>query len=127
MRSRAMVEARDVLVPEIEYVLLVLGMGIVTYIPRWFPLFFLSQRKLPLWFIEWLDLIPVAILSALIFSDLFMTGGPHHLEVLQPKSIVAIPTFLFALKTRSLGGTVIVGIALFWFATIFFALKAVGQ
>jgi len=27
---------------------------------------------------------------------------------------VAIPTFLFALKTRSLGGTVLVGMMLFW-------------
>ncbi|WP_422573630.1 hypothetical protein [Methanothrix sp.] len=34
--------------------------------------------------------------------------------------MVAIPTFLFALKTRSLGGTVIVGMALFWLATTFF-------
>lgn len=105
--------------PETGYILLVIGMGLVTYIPRWFPLFFLSQRKLPQWFIEWLDMIPVAILSALIFSDLFVTGDPRHLEVLQVKSIVAIPTFLFALKTKSLGGTVIVGMVLFWLAGMF--------
>jgi branched-subunit amino acid transport protein len=94
-------------------------MGLVTYIPRWFPLFFLSKRRLPQWLIEWLDLIPVAILSALIFSDLFVTGNPRHLEILQPKSIVAVPTFLFALKTRSLGGTVIAGMVLFSLTTRF--------
>jgi branched-subunit amino acid transport protein len=105
---------------EIEYILLIVGMGLVTYIPRWFPLFFLSRRKLPLWFIEWLDLIPIAILSSLIFSDLFVTGNPRQLEILQIKSIVAIPTFLFALKTRSLGGTVIVGMVLFWLTARFF-------
>lgn len=105
--------------PETGYILLVIGMGLVTYIPRWFPLFFLSQRKLPQWFIEWLDMIPVAILSALIFSDLFVTGDPRYLEVLQVKSIVAIPTFLFALKTKSLGGTVILGMVLFWLAGMF--------
>ncbi len=107
--------------PETGYILLVIGMGLVTYIPRWFPLFFLSQRKLPQWFIEWLDMIPVAILSALIFSDLFVTGDPRRLEVLQVKSIVAIPTFLFALKTKSLGGTVIVGMVLFWLGEVFFS------
>ncbi len=32
--------------------------------------------KRPRWLIEWLDLIPVAILSALIFSDLFVTSSP---------------------------------------------------
>jgi branched-subunit amino acid transport protein len=105
--------------PETGYILLVIGMGLVTYIPRWFPLFFLSQRKLPQWFIEWLDMIPVAILSALIFSDLFVTGDPRHLDVLQVKSILAIPTFLFALRTKSLGGTVIVGMVLFWLAGMF--------
>lgn len=103
-----------------EYILLIVAMGLVTYIPRWFPLFFLSQRKLPQWFIEWLDLIPVAILSALIFSDLFVIGDPRHLEILQLKSIVAIPTFLFALRTKSLGGTVIAGMMLFWLGTGFF-------
>jgi branched-subunit amino acid transport protein len=50
-----------------EYLILVVGMGLVTYIPRWFPIFFLSRRQLPQWFSEWLDLIPVAILSALVF------------------------------------------------------------
>ena len=103
-----------------QYLLLILGMGLVTYIPRWFPLFLFTQRKLPEWFIQWLDLIPGAILSALVFSDLFLSGSPRHLDVLQTKSIVAVPTFLFALKTRSLGGTVIVGMALFWLAGTYF-------
>jgi len=100
-----------------DYLLLILGMELVTYIPRWFPLFFLAKRRLPVWFIEWLDLVPVAILSALIFPDLFTAEGPHRLlKIFQAKSLVALPTFLFALKTRSLGGTVMVGMVLFWLA-----------
>lgn len=102
---------------EYDYILLVAGMGLVTFIPRWLPLFFLSQRKLPQWLVEWLELIPVAILSALVFSDLFVAGSPRHLEILQIKSAVALPTFLFALKTRSLGGTVLFGMMLFWLAS----------
>ena len=105
---------------EYDFILLIAGMGLVTYIPRWLPLFFLSQRKMPQWLVEWLDLIPVAILSALIFPDLLVTGSPRHLEILQPKAMVAIPTFLFALKTRSLGGTVLVGMMLFWLASKFY-------
>ncbi|MFP5213615.1 MAG: AzlD domain-containing protein [Acidobacteriota bacterium] len=101
----------------IEYFLLILGMGLVTYIPRCFPLLFLSQRQLPLWFVEWLDLIPVAILSALIFPDLFTTGGTLRvLDIVQLKSVVAVPTFIFAVWTRSMGGTVIVGMLLYWLA-----------
>jgi branched-subunit amino acid transport protein len=97
-----------------EYLLLVVAMGVVTYIPRWFPIFFLSRRELPRWFSEWLDLIPVAILSALIFPELVTNSAPRQLDFLQPQLWVALPTFLFAKKTKSLGGTVIVGMLLFW-------------
>jgi len=98
-----------------EYILLIVGMGLVTYIPRYLPLFFLAQRDLPRWFIEWLDMIPVAILSALVL-EIFLSGSPRHLDVLQTKSLVAIPTFLIAFKTKSLGWTVISGMILFWLA-----------
>jgi len=99
-----------------EYLILVIGMGLVTYLPRWIPLFFLSRRNLPQLVIEWLDLIPAAILSALPFPALVTTGAPRHLALFQPELLVAIPTFAFALKTKSLGGTVIVGMLLFWLA-----------
>jgi branched-subunit amino acid transport protein len=114
-----MLRGGGALMPDIDYILLIVAMGLVTYIPRWFPLFFLSQRKLPLWFVEWLDLIPVAILSALVFSDLFVAGSPRHLDILQMKSIVAVPTFLIAMKTKSLGWTVVSGMVLFWLAERF--------
>jgi branched-subunit amino acid transport protein len=32
----------------------------------------------------------------------------------QPELLVAVPTFIFALRTKSLGGTVVVGMLLFW-------------
>ncbi len=101
---------------ESGYILMVAGMGLVTYGLRWFPLFFLSQRSLPQYLIDWLDLIPVSILSALVFPDLFTSGIPRHFEWFHLKSIVAVPTLLFALKTKSLGGTVLVGMLLFWIA-----------
>lgn len=89
-------------------------MGLVTYLPRWVPLFFLSGRELPAWFVEWLDLIPAAILSALLLPELVTTGVPRHMELWHPELLVAVPTFIFALKTRSLGGTVVAGMLLFW-------------
>jgi len=99
------------------YLILILGMGLVTYLPRWFPFLFLAKRNLPKWFIDWLDLIPAAILSALLMPALITTGEPRHIEFLRPEFLVAIPTFIFALKTKSLGGTVIVGMVLFWLAS----------
>jgi len=83
-----------------DYLILFGGMGLVTYLPRALPLLYLAHKKMPHWLVDWLSLIPVAILSAL----------------LAPSLLVAVPTLLFALKTRSLGGTVVVGMLLYWLA-----------
>ena len=99
-----------------DYILLIGGMGLVTYIPRWLPLFSLTRRKLPDAVVEWLDLIPAAILSALLLPALITTGEPKYIDMFQPRLLVAIPTFFFALKTKSLGGTVIFGMLLYWLA-----------
>ena len=98
---------------------IIIGMGVVTYIPRWLPLFFLTRRRLPGWLIDWLDFIPAAILSALILPALVTTGEPRHLVWARPDLWVAIPTLIFALRTRSLAGTVVIGMALYWLVTHF--------
>jgi branched-subunit amino acid transport protein len=52
--------------------------------------------------------------APLVFPELVTGGNPRHLDFSQPQLWVALPTFLFALKTKSLGGTVVVGMLLFW-------------
>ena len=99
-----------------EILLMAFLMGLVTYIPRWLPLAYLSRRNLPRWFSTWLDFIPVSILSALVLPALVTTGEPRLLSVLRPELLVALPTFAIALKTRSLGITVVSGMFLFWMA-----------
>jgi len=98
-----------------DYLLLMLGMGAVTYLPRLLPLFFLSQRELPRWLVDWLELIPVAILAALLTPALLI-NPQGSLELSRQELWVAVPTFLFAVKTRSLGGTVFIGMLLYWLA-----------
>jgi branched-subunit amino acid transport protein len=97
-----------------EYLAVILGMGLVTFLPRWLPLVYLTKRNLPAWLVEWLDLIPAAILSALLLPELVTGGAPRSLDLLRPELMAAVPTFLFAIFTKSLGGTVIVGMFLFW-------------
>lgn len=97
-----------------EYIALIAAMGAVTYVPRWLPLFFLSRRRLAGLFVEWLELIPAAILAALLLPVLTTAGEPRSLDMFQPEMWVAIPTFMFALWTKSLGGTVIAGMLLYW-------------
>ncbi len=102
-----------------EYLLLFGGMGLATYLPRALPLLYLSQKKLPQWLIDWLGLIPVAILSALLAPSLFTDTAERSLYLGKPELLVAIPTLIFALKTRSLGGTVLIGMFLYWLAGLF--------
>jgi len=99
-----------------EYLAVILGMGLVTFLPRWLPLVYLTKRNLPSWLVEWLDLIPAAILSALLLPELVTSGTPRTLDLSRPELLVAMPTFLFAIFTKSLGGTVVIGMLLFWLA-----------
>jgi branched-subunit amino acid transport protein len=102
-----------------EYLAVILGMGLVTFLPRWLPLIYLTKRSLPSWLVEWLDFIPAAILSAILLPALVIDNTTRSIDLSRPQFIVAIPTFLFAIATKSLGGTVIVGMVLFGLAEKF--------
>ena len=97
-----------------DYIVLILCMGAVTYLPRMLPLVALSRSRLPSWFSEWLELIPPAILSALLAPSLLTSAEPRSLCLGKPELLAAEPTLLFALRTRSLAGTVVVGMLCYW-------------
>ncbi|APH05992.1 AzlD domain-containing protein [Bacillus weihaiensis] len=52
--------------------LMIIGMGIVTYIPRMIPLVALSQLKLPIFVQNVLKNVPYATLGALIVPGVFL-------------------------------------------------------
>ncbi len=102
-----------------DYLFLFAGMGLVTYLPRALPLLYLAHKQLPQWLVDWLSLIPVAILSALLAPSLFADSTTRNFDIGKPELLVAIPTLIFALKTRSLGGTVLVGMLLYWLTGLY--------
>jgi len=97
-----------------DFLLLMLAMGAVTYLPRMLPLVMLSRRTLPGWFAEWLELVPAAILSALIAPTLFAHSNPRLFTLGKVELLAALPTLLCACLTKSLAGTVIVGMLCYW-------------
>ena len=103
-----------------DILLILIGMGVVTYIPRWLPLFLFSRRSMSAWLKEWLDFIPAAILSALILPAILTGGDPRHLQLFKPDFWVTLPTLIVAFKTRSLAATVLTGMALLWLYTRLF-------
>lgn len=98
-----------------DYLWLLLGMGMVTYLPRVLPLVLLAERNLPTGLRDWLSLIPVAILAALLAPELLIIRSQHALSLGKPELITAIPTLLLTLRTRSLGMSVIFGMGFYWF------------
>ncbi|GAB6098221.1 AzlD domain-containing protein [Halanaerocella petrolearia] len=55
--------------------LLIIGMAVVTYIPRMFPLVLLQKIKLPSFIKQILEFIPYAALGALIFPGILSSTG----------------------------------------------------
>ena len=93
-----------------SYVLLIIiGSGIVTLLPRVLPLVFLNNVKLKEDVVNWLNYIPVAVLAALLAQELLLYNG--QISILNnEKLLAALPTFLVAILTKSLLGTVVVGV-----------------
>ncbi len=91
--------------------LTILGMGVVTFIPRLLPVLLLSSKKLPPLVIAWLRFIPVAVLAAMLLPTLVINDAQLDFSSSNIYFWAAIPTFLVAWKTRSLFGSVITGMA----------------
>jgi len=89
-----------------EILALVLGCALVTAVPRVLPLVALSRLELPPWLAGWLRYVPIAVLAALLAIELLSAGAA---------GLPAITAaFALAAATRSLLGSVIAGVALYW-------------
>jgi len=94
-------------------VLLIVGMAIVTFLPRFIPLAFLTRWVIPEKVKMGLEYIPIAIMSAILFPMLFANG--ERAFQIQPQYIItAIPVFVFAWKMKNVWLSIILGMAIFW-------------
>lgn len=103
-----------------DILLIILGAALVTFVPRVLPLMLLSRIALPEWGVRWLNHVPIAVMAALIGQEIFLQDGKWSPLTSNIELLAALPTFLVAVKTRSLLGTVVVGIVTvmalrFWF------------
>ncbi len=94
----------------LDILLIIIGTGLVTLIPRILPLMLLSRIHLPDAFLTWLRFIPITVMTALLAQELFMKNNQltftgHPIEL-----IAIIPTILIAIIFRSLLVTVIGGV-----------------
>lgn len=95
-----------------EMVLLTMaGMGVVTYLPRLLPAWFLRGRTLHPFIEAWLKYVPVAVLAALLLPSLLISDNQINLTWNNLYLWAALPAGLTAWKTRSMFATVLVGMA----------------
>jgi len=91
--------------------LTILGMALVTYVPRLLPIWLLSSRRLPRLAVAWLRYVPVAALAAMLAPELFVDDGGINLGPNNLFLWAALPAFIVAWRRRSLFSTVAVGMA----------------
>ncbi len=92
--------------------LTIVGMTLVTAVPRVLPLVALSSRNLPPLLGRWLCYVPAAVLSAMLLPALVAPDGTVRLDFGNLFLWCAIPTLIVAWRTRSIFGTVVTGMVL---------------
>lgn len=95
-----------------EITLTIIGMALVTYIPRCLPTLFLSGRQLSPLIIAWLRLVPPAILAAMLIPSLVAPQGDLQISSHNLFLMVSLIVFPVAVKTKSLSIAVILGMGL---------------
>jgi len=94
-----------------RYFLIILGMAAVTYLPRVVPLALLANRPLPPILQAWLSLLPPALMAALVAQAVLVRGGAPDVSLANPFLVPAVVSMAVAWRTRSLGLTVLAGMA----------------
>ncbi len=89
--------------------LIITGMALVTYLPRLLPALLLAHRSLHPALTRWLGFIPCAVLAAMLAPSLLVHDNRLSLETDNVFLWAALPTFLVAWRTKSLFGSVAVG------------------
>lgn len=90
----------------------IVGMAVVTYLPRLLPTLFLSGRNLRPLLIAWLRLVPPAVLAAMLAPSLLLREDRVDLGFDNLFFWAALVAFPVAWKSKSLFATVVVGMGL---------------
>ena len=95
-----------------EIWLIILGMALVTYLPRLLPLTHLREETLPDWVKDSLQYVPIAVLSALVSVEFLPSPGwgQFTFDARLPAGLAALA---IAWRTRSAILTIVGGMAIF--------------
>ena len=105
--------------------------ALAAFIPRYFPMRFFTNRKIPEWFNEWMKYVPVSLFTALVVKGIFVDskyrlildkihlfGNTVVVYGYDSYLIAAVCVGLVAYFTRSMLSSVIVGLGVVWLMSI---------
>ncbi|MGE5380782.1 MAG: AzlD domain-containing protein [Methylocystaceae bacterium] len=85
----------------LEYLWVVLGMGLATFATRFGSLALLKRTGIPPWLERWLEYVPTGILTALIVPALLIRQGRLELNFNNYYLLAGIIAGLIAYKSRN--------------------------
>jgi len=91
----------------VRIILIILGMALVTYLPRLLPALFMDRFQFPAWFKKWLKSIPYAALGALIFPGVLLVDRDQPLLGLAGGLVAAALSFLNLHITLVMAGSIL--------------------
>lgn len=91
-------------------IITIIGCGLATWLSRVLPFVLLKKFTLPKIVIDFLSFVPIVIMAALWFSNLFIAVPGHLPKVNFDYLLASLPTFFAAMITKSLLVIVAVGI-----------------
>jgi glutaminyl-peptide cyclotransferase len=94
--------------------LLIAGMTLVTFLPRWGVLALLGRVEMPAPLFNTLKYVPVAVLAAIITPELLLREGQLYLSWENATLMAGIAAGLIAWRTRNLLLTIGVGLLVFF-------------
>lgn len=88
--------------------------GLVTFAIRLSFIAMLGRVEVPPLLTRALRFVPAAVLSAIIFPELFVRGGAVDVSLANSRLLAGAVAVLVALKTRSVAWTIASGMAALW-------------
>nr|WP_263314478.1 AzlD domain-containing protein [Mammaliicoccus sp. Marseille-Q6498] len=100
--------------------IIIAGCFVLTWLIRVSPFALFSKIDLPNGVIKWLQFVPVCLFTALILESMLNQEGSAGYTLNIESILVAIPTVVIAIVTRSLTVTVILGMILIAVVRLFY-------
>ena len=91
----------------------IIGMAVLNFALRFPPMAIVSRMDLPRPIMRWLSFIPIAVMGALVSSEVLRPGGAWVPPLTSPSLYAAIATALVYRASRSFLGAAVVGMASF--------------